>query len=601
MRDEEIEALTEVPDVSDSIGAAVEAAIAKNEAQPAMEAPAPDAVRPGAASVEVAQSLPDGVRVDAPPAPPTEPWALISHELRENQTRVPRQDPIAERMKEAGWEAPPTPPPEAGSTWEGLQAALSAPKAPQTAAQAPIAAPGRSEPDWGALQEQIQAAERSADLDRSIDAMLHAAAPGFVPPPNIGQGAVAAARLPLEIEKHRREVENADRARSAKLLEDTRAAALNDPSSPESKRAQEAYLARFEGDPRLAPSGVKQMSANEIEKLTGGSVALSGQKVAADKAAAEQKRKDDEATTKKTKAEGDAAAETTSMADEVAALLVDPRAKKLGLTKDMLDGLNRKGLDGVRRQMESIHQDKPVTVKPTAHIKAGDIDSVPERRAGYRALVQGIAEGRIEAPKAASKFGAELASDVLAYQPDFDATKFGAYKKVRDQQATGKDVVAIDVGLEHLATARRLIPKNADTAYVNRVKQAIASGTGDAEFKPYIAASLVAAHELAKIYGIEDQAGKAMVEHQLEAVQSPEQLGAVFDTFIELVEGKQKGLAKQLERVAPRGGKPPIEKSTATVRLRTKDGKKKKMVSRETADEILSAPGGDAYEEYQEE
>lgn len=253
--------------------------------------------------------------------------------------------------------------------------------------------------------------------------------------------------------------------------------------------------------------------------------------------------------------------ETAALETERQALLADPRAKRMGLTPEMLAKADRAALKGIRHELESFKPEK--TKAPIARIKAGDIGSVPERRAGYRELVKAIAEGRAEAPKAASRFGSEVVSDVLAYKPDFDATRFGAYKKVVEQQAGGKDVVAIDVAREHLGTAKSLIPRNASPQFVNRIKQAIASGTGDPEFKPFIAAATVAAHELAKVYGIEDQAGKAMVEHQLAAAQSPEQLVAVFTTFEELIAGKQRGLERQRARVAPSGEPPPTgEKKT---------------------------------------
>jgi hypothetical protein len=191
---------------------------------------------------------------------------------------------------------------------------------------------------------------------------------------------------------------------------------------------------------------------------------------------------------------------------------------------------------------------------PVTKVKAGEIDTVPQQ---FREVVRAIAEGRAEAPKPGSRFGADLLKYVVAYKPDFDATRYGAYKKVVEQQAAGKDVVAIDVAREHLGTAKSLIPKNASPQFVNRVKQAIASGTGDPEFAPFIAAATVAAHELAKVYGIEDQAGKAMVEHQMSAAQSPEQLAAVFTTFEELIAGKQRGLERQLAAKAPTGSATP--------------------------------------------
>jgi hypothetical protein len=172
-------------------------------------------------------------------------------------------------------------------------------------------------------------------------------------------------------------------------------------------------------------------------------------------------------------------------------------------------------------------------------------------------VVKAIAEGRMEAPKAASKFGADVLKYVVAYKPDFDATRFGNYAAVGKAQATGKDKMAIKVAREHLATAKRLIPANYDTRGLNRIKQAFVSGTGGDQLTPFETAVLVAAHEVARVYGIEDQTGKQLIEHLLDPTQSPQQLRARLATTDELIAGKERGLEEQLGAVAPTGAAPP--------------------------------------------
>lgn len=444
----------------------------------------------------------------------------------------------------------------------------------RAAAEAAKPKPG---PDWDAMLRQLEEAERSRDTMANVGAMLHAAAPGFQAPQGAGQGAVNAAKAAMEVEQ-RKHKEATD------LLEQTKKTALNDPKSAESQRARDAFTSQF---PEAAKTyRLEGLSANEIAGLSQREVQLEHYR--ASDAAAKAKQAEKEAAEKARQAEKEAAerakeAEKNKNAEDLAkaleaeraAMAKDPRLEKIGLKFEDLADMDRKALDDVRARLQSFKDPKPKgTHNVGVKIEPGKIETVPERRPGYRALVKSIADGRLEAPKPGGRFGAEIISDVLAFKPTFDATRFGAYKKVTDQQAAGKDVIAIDVGLEHLATARKLIPKNADIQWLNKMKQAVATGTGDAEFRPYIAASTVAAHELAKIYNIEDQAGKQMVEHQLSAVQSPEQLAAVFDTFIELVEGKKKGLELQRERVAPKGGeahagekqageKPPLETRTS--------------------------------------
>lgn len=242
------------------------------------------------------------------------------------------------------------------------------------------------------------------------------------------------------------------------------------------------------------------------------------------------------------------------LSEQQLAALIEERKRKGTVDDRGLDLRIRQLEEQIRHnQATEAAKKKPVGPHPVTAVKAGNIDTVP---AQYREVVKAIAEGRMEAPKAASRFGSDVLKYVVAYKPDFDATKFGNYAAVSKQQATGKDVMAIDVAREHVKTAKRLIPQNASPQFVNRVKQAIAAGTGDPEFAPFIAASTFVAHELARINNIDDQAGKQEVLHMLSPVQSPEQLIAVFDTFDELTGGKQLGLKRQLDRVAPTSSQP---------------------------------------------
>lgn len=510
----------------------------------------------------------------APPAAeqaspqPTDPETLLKQVAELDAKKAEEEEKAAQdrSIAKAAEQTPPAPPPEAAllqqhNELEAAQKAEAEKKAAEeraakekAAAEAPKPPPG---PDWDAMLKQLQDAEHARDTQQNVGAMLHAAAPGFQAPPGAGEGAVASAKAAMEMEQ-RKHKEAAD------LLAQTKTAALSDPKSAESQRAREAFIAQFPEAAKVMK--LENLSANEISGLAQREAQIEHYRAMdaatkAKEAAAAAKQAEKEAADRAKQAEKDRnlAAEAKSLDEERGLILADPRAKKLGLTPEMLDGLDRHGLDKFRAQLDTVKLDKPKGPPHNAGVKIepGKIETVPDRRPGYRDLIKGIADGRLQAPQPGTKFGAEVISDVLAFKPDFDATNFGAYKKVRDQQAAGKDVIAIDVALEHLATAKRLIPANADTQYVNRVKQAIATGTGDAEFQPFIAASSVAAHELAKVYGIEDQEGKREVLHQLASVQSPEQLHAVFDTFIELIEGKKKGLEHQRERVAPKGGEQP--------------------------------------------
>lgn len=489
----------------------------------------------------------------APETPPTEPWARIKHDLRENDTRAPSMSPLEEKLKAVGWASPEKATP---ATWEGLQAGLAetATPHPPPPAAAPIAPPGT---DWEGLLQRIQEAERSADQTQAIGASLHAAAPGYVPPPGAGQGGVDAARAELEIAQRKQQEEAQQQASREKLLADTRATALNDPNSPESKRAQDAYAARFGDDPRLVPAGLKQMSVNEIEKLTGSSVALHGQKNVADiakgreDAAATEKEK--AAAAKKAEADRKLGDETKSLEDDRALLLADPRAKKLGLTKEMVDGLDRKGIDSFRRQLDSIKQDKPGGNRPLAKIEPGKIDTVPERRAGYRNLVKAIAEGKEEAPRAGGKFGAELLSDVLAFNPNFDRTKFGVYADTAKKTASDATITNAITAKKHFERAMANVPDNFDANSVNRIANAIKTGTGSAGMTQFETDVAIGAGELSKGLGENAEAGKELVRHMLSPNQSKEQLQTRLKELIYLQDEALDTKRTRFESAAPKG------------------------------------------------
>jgi hypothetical protein len=291
---------------------------------------------------------------------------------------------------------------------------------------------------------------------------------------------------------------------------------------------------------------------------------------------------------KGTAATAAAEAEAASLEDERHALLRDPRAKAFGLTPEDITRLDRKGLDAVRKQLETTKPQKAPSGPGVAGVKPGDYSTVP---ADLRETVKAIAEGRAPAPSPGSKFGARILNYVTAVKPDFDSTRYGAYKKVTESQATDKGLAAVGVAREHLATARKLIPDNAGPQLINEFKLAFAKGSGSPEFTPFIDAASVAAHEVAKVYGIGDAEGKRMVEHLLSPAQSKEQLLAAFGTIDELIAGKQHAASKQLERA--RGGRSQTEpeESDPVVTLTVKDGRSKRVKKSAAEGYLKSHPG----------
>lgn len=492
--------------------------------------------------------------------PPAEPWARMQYDIMENRTKPPPPSPIAEKMAAVGWQPTQQAPAASPASWQDLKAKLDAAPAPAaapppTAPAATAAAPG---PDWEGLQRQIQAAQRGADTQRTIAAMLHAAAPGFQIPGNIGEGEVAAAKLPLEIEQHRRQYEAAQRAQNEKLLADAKAREYSDPNSEISKRAQERYATAFGSDPRLVPAGLKQMSAAEIEKMTGTATTLTGQKNTADVAAAHMKAAHDEKVAaeaaKQAQKDKDAAKEEEAVKALREATKADPDFHYLGIKPEVVDGMNFKTLEEERKRLDDFRKKGGPTgggapAKPVHKLE--DISSESDR-----AKVKAIGEGRADITIAGMKDRGRIAGLVMQVYPDFDQTRFGAYKHVVEHQATDKDIVAAATAQDHIKRARANIPKNYGPQILNRMKQAVLTGEGSPEMTPFEVDVKVAADEYAKALGNNAQSGRQEVEHLLSAAQSPQQLEAALGEVEHLLESKQQQWREQLKKVAPRGSTP---------------------------------------------
>lgn len=475
---------------------------------------------------------------EAEPAP-TERWAAIKHGLRENETRVPPPSALEEKMKAVGWESKP-----------GATAPKSGPR------------------DWAQLQKDLQDAERSAESTRTVGAMLHAAAPGFQAPAAAGQGDVEAAKAAIlgherllsesrqqdldaqnaakaKLDQEREEQQIAaskaaqDTAANAKLVAEAKEQARNDPASPESQRARAALKPVFEMAGSV-PADFDSWTAAQAEQHAKTLVPLAT-------GAAGRKKTEADTAAKETAA----GAEATSLEGEKAALAADKRLAKLGVTPEMLQKMDRHGVDKVRDELGKLGKDKG-TGAPAKPVHSLDDITDP----GDRAKVQAIGEGRADMTIAGLKDRGRIAGLVAQVYPDFDQTKFGAYKSVVQHQATDKDIVAAATAQEHIKQARAHIPQNFDAPVLNRLRKAILSGSGSPEMTPFEVDVKVAADEYAKALGNNAQSGREEVESLIASAQSPQQLAVALDEIDHLLATKQAQWGEQLKKVAP-GAKHP--------------------------------------------
>lgn len=225
---------------------------------------------------------------------------------------------------------------------------------------------------------------------------------------------------------------------------------------------------------------------------------------------------------------------------------------------------------------------------PASPVVAGKIDSIADP--SERETVRAIVEGRAPAPAPGSKFGQHIMGLVAQVSPDFDSTRYGAYKDVKEKLAKSDEVVALNTAYSHVSRAKANIPDNFDAQSINRIKQAVATGAGSDKLTPFETDVKIAADELAKAYGNNSEAGRQTIEHLLAPAQSKAQLEARLAEVEELLAGKLGSYQHQYERVAPKGAAPFEVLSPENRKPAASDGREHKALS--NGKHASRSPGG---------
>lgn len=354
---------------------------------------------------------------------------------------------------------------------------------------------------------------------------------------------------------------------------------------------QERLAKALTGQEKPADASLSSLRDAEAQKWRNDDVR------ARDAAAAKKAADDAKASTASGLREADGGSLTTA---KRLWLQTSPIAKQHGLTADDLSGLTtRKDWEDFVRQAGARGGSKAAASSSQApSIRQGDLSSIPDP--GDRALVAGILDGRMGPNSVSKKDATRILKLVTQVNPDFDATAFATYAGVKKHLAESGDVVALNTAYNHLGRAAQNMPANMDAQALNRIRQAVLTGSGSDTLTPFETDVKVAADELAKAYGNNSEAGRQAVEHLLDPKQSPAQLRARLREARELLGGKLKAYQQQFANVAPKGARMNIaspdgsDGDTVTVVSR-KTGRSKPM-PRAAAEQLLAAPGGDAYE-----
>lgn len=514
------------------------------------------------------------------PEPPTEPWARRGYELEQNRTRPPPEDPLAAKMKAAGW----------------------TPKASASAA----------EPDWNALQNRLQEAENRAANSRAATQSFAAVSPNqhFHYDPNIGSEDVAAAKAPLEMAQARQAYEGKQESIDTEREKGAAEASLRDPTSAESQRARDSFKAFFKDSP--PPENFDQFSADDVKhyaidplgtvsKIRTEQDLQKFRLAEADKFARSADLADATAKTKSDAAAKTSADEATSLAIERQVAAADPRSQRITnpatgkpFTADDIAGLDRKGLDAVRKQLETMPKRGGAGGSgPAKAVHAVDDIADPSDRASAQAIIDGRSDGSGLDRKTRSR----VLGLVAQIDPNFDATKYDAYKDERDKLAHDPEVVAANTALDHIKRARQNIPDNFDSQMMNKIRNAFLTGIGSDQLTPFETDVKVMADEIAKAYGANTEGGRTASESLFSGVQSKQQLLRRFDEQENLLGTRLHSKELQFENAAPKGAHiqlgPAETNNEPLVSLVAKDGRTKR-VKKSVAEQFLKDHPGEA-------
>lgn len=154
-----------------------------------------------------------------------------------------------------------------------------------------------------------------------------------------------------------------------------------------------------------------------------------------------------------------------------------------------------------------------------------------------------------------SPYGAQLASAVNQYNPQYDATQYGSKVKARNDFTTGKNgntVRSLNVAVQHLDQLGQLSDAlgNGNIQIANQIGNAFNTQFGASQANNFNAAKQIVGDEIVKAIvgaggGVGDRDKAAAT---INAASSPQQLKGVIQTYQGLMAGQLGGLKQQYEK-----------------------------------------------------
>lgn len=183
------------------------------------------------------------------------------------------------------------------------------------------------------------------------------------------------------------------------------------------------------------------------------------------------------------------------------------------------------------------------------------LTGLSKQNPGLAAQVKNIAQYRQAPPGRGTKQGIALMNLVSQYNPEYDATQYGAKNKARLDFTTGKNgntVRSLNVAVQHLEQLAGLSDSlgNGDIQMFNKLGQAIAQQTGKSAPTNFDGVKQLVGDEIVKAVvgsggGVHD---REEIAHTISRASSPQQLAGIVKQYQGLLGGQLRGLKKQYEK-----------------------------------------------------
>ncbi len=220
---------------------------------------------------------------------------------------------------------------------------------------------------------------------------------------------------------------------------------------------------------------------------------------------------------------------------------------------------DRAGLDREKFEWAKAHPKGggKVAAPPAPVLHEGDLDKVPE---DIRPQVAAAIKGQAPIPPAATKNPTQqrIRAFVFQVKPDIDEGAYARRNATVQHMANEGDIRALPVAIHHLDLARKAIestPEDVsfDSPTLNRMAQAVITGTGGTEFVGPNFGLKVAGDEVAAVYGANTEKKAEAIGKLFDPHATKAQKLRVIEEANRYIGGKVEGAQETIDRVDPGG------------------------------------------------